>query len=286
MDSKDALLAFAALSQATHAWTCSGCLWSTNPMACPAGERLRGPLAVPANTMSAHLAVLARAGLVSAERHSRSIVYRAEVAASSRADRLPHEGLLRGANPRFVPPSAILLRPSPCIGNLLNHRRQSPWLTASTTSSSCAPATRPAPSWRKASCARTAAGASTPFSAGSQPKGAVNPARPEGTGRFRLPDGTVCARKAVSEFAGPDAPVMDFVLHGLRQCRRRGLPGLAGPADDGPLGHRGPGRRRRHRYRERARFRPGSPIHQEPHQRLHGAADEEPRSAGARHEAA
>jgi DNA-binding transcriptional ArsR family regulator len=31
--------------------------------------------------MSAHLAVLARAGLVSAERHSRSIVYRAEVAA-------------------------------------------------------------------------------------------------------------------------------------------------------------------------------------------------------------
>jgi DNA-binding transcriptional ArsR family regulator len=35
-------------------------------------------LAVPQNTMSSHLAILARAGLVSAARHSRSIVYRAD----------------------------------------------------------------------------------------------------------------------------------------------------------------------------------------------------------------
>ena len=37
-------------------------------------------LDVPQNTLSAHLAILARAGLVSGERHSRSIIYRADLA--------------------------------------------------------------------------------------------------------------------------------------------------------------------------------------------------------------
>ena len=44
----------------------------------PAGEVAR-LLEVPQNTMSTHLAVLARAGLISSERYSRSIVYRAEI---------------------------------------------------------------------------------------------------------------------------------------------------------------------------------------------------------------
>ena len=45
-----------------------------------AGELAR-LVAVPQNTMSSHLAVLARAGLVTAERKSRSIIYRANLAA-------------------------------------------------------------------------------------------------------------------------------------------------------------------------------------------------------------
>jgi DNA-binding transcriptional ArsR family regulator len=45
----------------------------------PAGELARR-LEVPQNTLSAHLAVLARAGLVSSIRHSRSIVYRVDLA--------------------------------------------------------------------------------------------------------------------------------------------------------------------------------------------------------------
>jgi DNA-binding transcriptional ArsR family regulator len=36
-------------------------------------------LAVPQNTMSAHLGILSRAGLVRAARHSRSIIYRADL---------------------------------------------------------------------------------------------------------------------------------------------------------------------------------------------------------------
>lgn len=44
----------------------------------PAGEVAR-QLGVPQNTMSTHLAILSRAGLISPERQSRSILYRAEL---------------------------------------------------------------------------------------------------------------------------------------------------------------------------------------------------------------
>jgi ArsR family transcriptional regulator len=48
------------------------------PEGLAAGE-IAKTLAVPQNTMSAHLAVLSRAGLVTARRISRSIVYRADL---------------------------------------------------------------------------------------------------------------------------------------------------------------------------------------------------------------
>jgi ArsR family transcriptional regulator len=44
----------------------------------PAGELAR-LMAIPQNTMSTHLAILARAGLVRGDRHSRSIIYRADL---------------------------------------------------------------------------------------------------------------------------------------------------------------------------------------------------------------
>jgi len=48
------------------------------PDGVPAGELAR-LMEVPQNTMSAHLAILARAGLVHGERHSRSVIYRANL---------------------------------------------------------------------------------------------------------------------------------------------------------------------------------------------------------------
>ena len=48
------------------------------PGGLPAGEIAR-LLDVPHNTLSSHLAMLARAGLVTAERRSRTIVYRVEL---------------------------------------------------------------------------------------------------------------------------------------------------------------------------------------------------------------
>ncbi len=48
------------------------------PDGLPAGEIARR-IAVPHNTMSTHLSILTRAGLVAVERHSRSMIYRVEL---------------------------------------------------------------------------------------------------------------------------------------------------------------------------------------------------------------
>ena len=77
MESQVAIDIFAALSQSTRLDTFR-LLMEYEPEGLPAGEIARR-LDVPQNTMSTHLAILSRAGLIEAERHSRSIIYRAVV---------------------------------------------------------------------------------------------------------------------------------------------------------------------------------------------------------------
>jgi len=77
MESDQALDVFAALSQVTRLETFR-LLMEHEPLGLAAGEIAR-QLEVPQNTMSTHLAILTRAGLIESERHSRSIVYRAVV---------------------------------------------------------------------------------------------------------------------------------------------------------------------------------------------------------------
>jgi len=72
-------MALAALSQSTRL-EAFRTLVQHEPDGLAAGELAR-ILEVPQNTLSAHLSVLSRAGLVISERHSRSIVYRASLAA-------------------------------------------------------------------------------------------------------------------------------------------------------------------------------------------------------------
>ncbi len=78
MESEPAILALAALAQSTrlHVFRL---LVKHEPEGLAAGDIAKA-LAVPQNTMSSHLAVLSRAGLVTAQRFSRSIVYRADLA--------------------------------------------------------------------------------------------------------------------------------------------------------------------------------------------------------------
>ena len=78
MDNLETVAALAALAQATRLDTFR-LLVSREPDGVPAGELAR-LVEVPQNTMSAHLAVLAHAGLVKGERQSRSIIYRANLA--------------------------------------------------------------------------------------------------------------------------------------------------------------------------------------------------------------
>ncbi|MGI3903029.1 MAG: ArsR/SmtB family transcription factor [Janthinobacterium lividum] len=71
------IAALAALAQSTRL-DVFRLLVRHEPEGLPAGEIAR-ELVTPHNTMSAHLAILARAGLVHGERHSRSVVYRADL---------------------------------------------------------------------------------------------------------------------------------------------------------------------------------------------------------------
>lgn len=75
MDETDAIAALAALAQSTRLDTFR-LLIQREPDGVPAGELAR-LMSAPQNTMSAHLGVLSRAGLVTGERRSRSIIYRA-----------------------------------------------------------------------------------------------------------------------------------------------------------------------------------------------------------------
>ena len=78
MDDLQALTALSALAQPTRLQTFR-LLVSREPDGVPAGELARF-VGVPQNTMSAHLSTLAQAGLVTGERRSRSIIYRADLA--------------------------------------------------------------------------------------------------------------------------------------------------------------------------------------------------------------
>lgn len=77
MESNEAIAALAALAQSTRLETFR-LLVKHEPGGVPAGELAR-LMDVPQNTMSAHLATLSRAGLITSERQSRSILYRANL---------------------------------------------------------------------------------------------------------------------------------------------------------------------------------------------------------------
>jgi DNA-binding transcriptional ArsR family regulator len=78
MESDDVILALAALAQSTRL-DVFRLLVKHEPDGLPAGDIAR-ELAVPHNTMSSHLGILSRAGLINSERRSRSIIYRADLA--------------------------------------------------------------------------------------------------------------------------------------------------------------------------------------------------------------
>ena len=79
MDANDTIKALAALAQPTRLEAFRQ-LAAAEPDGMAAGDLARR-LDVPQNTLSAHLAVLTRAGLATGDRQGRSIIYRADLPA-------------------------------------------------------------------------------------------------------------------------------------------------------------------------------------------------------------
>jgi DNA-binding transcriptional ArsR family regulator len=79
VDEKTAIPMFAALAQETRFSAFR--LLAEEPDGLSSGE-IATRLNVPQNTMSTHMGILARAGLVSSKRQSRSIIYRADAQAA------------------------------------------------------------------------------------------------------------------------------------------------------------------------------------------------------------
>ena len=77
MENESAIDMFGALAQGTRL-DAFRLLVRHEPEGLAAGEVAR-QLDTPQNTMSSHLAVLSRAGLIQSERRSRSIIYRADL---------------------------------------------------------------------------------------------------------------------------------------------------------------------------------------------------------------
>ncbi len=201
MESNDVLLAFSALSQGTRL-AVFRLLVTHEPDGLAAGEIARR-LGVPQNTLSSHLGILTRAELVTAERRSRSIVYRARIdGIRALADFLLGDccrahpeacGLSISSSPRSptAPRSAVIDRPLNvlflCTGNTARSILAESIL-------------------RKLGEGRFVA-----YSAGSRPKGEVNPFALKVLEKADHPTEGLRS-KSWEEFAGPEAPVMDFVF--------------------------------------------------------------------------
>jgi len=77
METAASILALAALAQSRRL-EAFRLLVRHEPAGLPAGD-ISNHLVIPANTLSSHLGVLTRAGLIRSERRSRSIIYRADL---------------------------------------------------------------------------------------------------------------------------------------------------------------------------------------------------------------
>ena len=178
MEEKQALAAFGALSQETRLRIVR-LLVQAGPEGVAAGV-LGEATGVSASNVSFHLKELERAGLIGARRQARSIIYAADYPAL--------------ANPS-TPPD----RRSPSMADRTYHVL---FLCTGNTARSIL---------AESILRKDGAGRFTSDSAGSRPKGAVNPFAIKVLDAYGYPtDGF--RSKSWDEFAGPGAPAMDFVF--------------------------------------------------------------------------
>ncbi|OYY09645.1 MAG: protein tyrosine phosphatase [Rhizobiales bacterium 35-68-8] len=198
LNGEDATRIFDALSQGTRFETYR-LLLRYVPYGLPAGDIAR-LLAVPHNTMSTHLGVLERAGLVSARREGRSILYAVTLAAAGPVfSRLMGE-MGFAVSPRHGTGAAAFPQLRPAAAN---DRIYNVLLVCSANSARSLIA--------EALLNREGRGRFRAYSAGSRPRGTPNPMVLDLLRSLGYDTGSL-ASKSWDGFAKPDAPEMDFVI--------------------------------------------------------------------------
>ncbi len=196
-----AIDAFSALAQPTRL-EAFRLLVKQEPDGLPAGEIARR-LDVPHNTMSTHLAILARAGLITVERHSRSMIYRVELKPSA-SSCCSCSRTAATASRSFVPRSSTTF-PRPA-------RHREPAVAERTYNVLFLCTGNSARSiFGEAILNRVGQGRFKAFSAGSHPRAEVHPYADELLEKLDHPTNTL-RPKSWDEFAAAGAPELDFVF--------------------------------------------------------------------------
>lgn len=121
MESKKAIEALAALAQRSRLAVFKLLVRAGEEI--PAGDIAR-EVDVPASTMSSHLAILARAGLVKSRRESRTIFYRADLERMTGLMAFLIEDCCNGHTELCTPLTAIVQQAACCEGKQKKHRRR------------------------------------------------------------------------------------------------------------------------------------------------------------------
>jgi len=202
MDERQSLEAFGALSQETRLRIVR-LLVQAGPGGMAAGA-IGEAVGASSSNASFHLAQLERAGLIRSRREARSIIYSADLDGLAGLLRFLMEDCCRG-NPQICMPALqSLTTPEPA--NRRPPMADRPYnvlflCTGNTARSILA----------EGLLRKDGAGRFNAYSAGSQPKGVVNPFALKVLDALGYPaDGF--RSKSWSEFARPGAPVMDFVF--------------------------------------------------------------------------
>ena len=212
LSSAHAISVLAALAQPTRL-AIFRLLLKHEPVGITAGV-IADTVGAPHNSISTHLAILVRAGLLRGSREGRTIIYRANIEGmrsligfliNDCCDGHPELCKLMDAAADAAcgcPLAKKKRRKSSCEGPAKSRR---------ITCCSCARATPPVRSWRRRCSTAPGQGNFRAFSAGSQPKGEVHPYTLDLLRKMHY-DVSGARSKSWLEFSQPDSPELDFVF--------------------------------------------------------------------------